>query len=116
MSGGSFLYAYRQVNEFAEMLDAKLRRADEPALDADAAGDGSTLAEVSGLPEDIRARLAAAIPFLAGVAACMRDIEWYFSGDYGDDSLRESMAEWPPFDAAVPTVAGEQTPHSEAGG
>jgi hypothetical protein len=80
MSGGHFNYAYHTITNFAEDLEVDLKPGLEGCLD---------------IPKDIRKRLEDAVTFFKGASNMARDIELYFSGDYGDDSLRDSMKEWP---------------------
>lgn len=71
MSGGAFNYAYTCVRLFAEKLDLRLQ--DEPET-----------------PE-VHAALVAVVKQAEQFADVMRAVEWYYSGDTGEDSLLRAL-------------------------
>jgi hypothetical protein len=46
------------------------------------------------LPPDIIVHMASVANQIEKLAEAARDIEWYMSGDYGDDTFREKCASW----------------------
>lgn len=68
MSGGSFDYAYSRVNSFVEELGEKVRN-----------------------EQELKPETAYALGEIAGVASIvarlMRETEWFFSGDHGEESF-----------------------------
>lgn len=87
MSGGHYDYAYGRIRDCADAIadDAKLYTTEH--VDR----YGFTYA---ALPPDILALMHKAAATLRLAERMAHDIEWYMSGDYGDDTLRRCAAEW----------------------
>lgn len=80
MSGGSFDYAYSSVGDFADELSDKLSRND---VEEDGWKYGFELATIAKLREiEAIARKTAAL---------MKEAEWLYSGDTGDESFMERV-------------------------
>ena len=75
MSGGSFNYAYRGIQDFSDELAEKIKDADD-------------------IPPDIMEVLKNIADESAMMARKMKAVEWYFSGDHGDDTLRGIISGW----------------------
>lgn len=84
MSGGSFDYKCHQVMEFATELEAKLK---EPRYN----GVPDEWGQVQTIPKKLRKKLEKFVDKLKKDANICHAIEWYFSGDYGDETLEESF-------------------------
>lgn len=81
MSGGSFDYAYSRVNDFADELGLKLDKND--VEDGDGWKVGFNVSTVAKLRE---------IEALARrTAALMKEAEWLYSGDTGEESFAERV-------------------------
>lgn len=78
MSGGAFDYGYGYVNLLADQVADLKNRVTE---------DGIPL-----VPLDIAAGLDKAAQRLREAATLAKKIEWYASGDYDDDTMREILA------------------------
>lgn len=79
MSGGSFQYAYAAIGWQAEELLERVEAASGP-----------------GWEGGLRLTSAAAVGTVAiGVRDMARAVEWFFSNDTGDETLREQAASWP---------------------
>lgn len=87
MSGGSFNYAWVRVETFVEELEAKLRRASAPHTSDDG---GEWVPELS--PE-VLAKLAEIAKMGEQFAKVMRQTELLYSGDNGEESFLENLAE-----------------------
>ena len=81
MSGGHFQYSCHIFNNFACDLESELKK-DNQKLHLE-------------IPDDIREQLQKAAKKFKEFSEMAHDIEWYFSGDYGDDTFREEMKKWP---------------------
>lgn len=75
MSGGSYNYAFRRVDEFADEVESRLRRTTRDE-------DGNRYDRYT--PEQ-RARRLAFIAHLRLVSEAMRAVEWEDSGDGADE-------------------------------
>ncbi|WP_186412037.1 hypothetical protein [Candidatus Propionivibrio aalborgensis] len=84
MSGGSFDYAYSRVNQFADELGLRLDEADKVNEWGETPNkfEPATLAKLRGI-EHLARR----------TAALMRESEWLYSGDTGDESFMERVKE-----------------------
>jgi len=78
MSGGSFDYAYQKVEEFTESLDLKLANYDKCDEEGSRPHDYS---------KEVREKLMQINALVAKTAALMREVEWLYSGDTGEDSF-----------------------------
>jgi len=82
MSGGSFDYAFSHVDRFADELEVKL----DPAY-----RDGY------GEPLDFEPATVAKLREILALATCtaklIREAEWLFSGDTGDESFMRRVLE-----------------------
>ena len=87
MSGGHYNYAYSTVHDCADAIE------DDVRTRTDAHKDRYGY-ESEPLPPDILALMRKAAATLRLAAQMAHDIEWYMSGDYGDDTLRKCAAEW----------------------
>ncbi len=76
MSGGSFDYAYLKTKTFADELEAKLHMTEYEFSD------------------EVRAKLNLILDQTKKTAFMMREVEWLFSGDTGEDSFLERIAEY----------------------
>jgi hypothetical protein len=76
MSGGSFDYTYHKINDFYFTLESYLKDPEQK------------------IPEDIRIILAKVVTEAKVMSDKMKAIEWYFSGDDGDDTFREHAIKW----------------------
>lgn len=72
MSGGRFNYAYTHVHDLGESIELEVR------------GDAD-------LPEDLRDQVLAVGLELQRLSTLAHAIEWYYSGDYGEDTLRKAL-------------------------
>ena len=84
MSGGSFDYAYMRVLQFADDLAVRLDEFDK----VDQWGD-----EPNNFEQATRDKLAVIEANARYTAALMREAEWLYSGDTGDDSFMKRVAE-----------------------
>lgn len=82
MSGGAFDYKCHQVMEFAMDLEAKLQ---EDKYNGGKDEWGNSYA----IPKKLMKKLKKFVDKLKKDANICHAIEWYFSGDYGDESLEE---------------------------
>lgn len=82
MSGGSFDYAYSRVQDFADELGAKLDNWNKKTEYGDALYEfePATLAKLREIERQAR-----------HVAALMKEAEWLYSGDTGDESFMERV-------------------------
>ena len=80
MSGGAFDYAYSKVNEFADQLELRLEQA------TTSPGDW-----LSDIPASVRDVLLDTVNEARIAAAKMKAVEWYFSGDTGDETLLKDV-------------------------
>jgi hypothetical protein len=77
MSGGSFDYAYSRTAQFADELENR--------LDTDSVDDGPSPAAV--------ARLRRLVADARRVSELMKEAEWLYSGDTGEDTFLKRAAE-----------------------
>jgi hypothetical protein len=84
MSGGAFDYKCHQVMEFAIDLEAKLR---EPRYN----GIKNEWEQTFTIPKKLRKKIEKFVERLKKDANICHGIEWYFSGDYGDETLEETF-------------------------
>ena len=82
MSGGSFDYAYQHAARFADELRNKL--AEQGKQDC----DGWTVTEWT--PE-VAARLGEIADIAERASKLMKEAEWLYSGDTGDDTFMRRM-------------------------
>ena len=88
MSGGHYDYSYQNINTLADRIDGDIERRAQPNIDS---YDGSTIpAERPDILELMR-RVAGTLRMASQMA---HDVEWYMSGDYGDDTLLECADKW----------------------
>jgi hypothetical protein len=84
MSGGAFNYAYNRVDEFASELKLRLEQRNE--------SDG-----YGGHPNQVNDEVFSALTRLQAMAEVMaklmREAEWLYSGDTGDDSFLRRVRE-----------------------
>ncbi len=83
MSGGSFDYAYRHVQDFADALEDRLRRAGVESPDGHCEFQPSL--ETTAMLQDIAGRARE-------LALLMQAVEWLYSGDTGDESFLDEVA------------------------
>lgn len=87
MSGGHYDYAYCLVSALAEAIE---QDADTYAVQhKNEYGD-----MMEPLPANILEGMRRTAATLKAAAAAAHDIEWYLSGDYGEETLRLAMAKW----------------------
>lgn len=87
MSGGSFGYAYSRVQQFCEELEIKIRRNGKSREDA--------LYPDECYPEysaDTLFSLGQILEEAEKVAKLMRETEWLYSGDHGEESFQRLVA------------------------
>lgn len=84
MSGGHFGLAYAEVLNFALNLKDELDFADRPNE------DGET---PYAFQPDTRAKLREIEALALKTSALMREVEWLFSGDTGDDTFMAHTAQ-----------------------
>lgn len=84
MSGGHFNYAYSTVSNFADELELELDRAGT----TDRHGD--SFPEV---PYPVAHEMREIAKLAEYTSRLMREVEWYFSGDTGDESFLERAKE-----------------------
>lgn len=84
MSGGSFDYVYGRVEQFADELGVRLDEHDKPNewSDKPNAFEPATLAKLREIEKLARY-----------TARLMREAEWLYSGDTGDESFMRRVAE-----------------------
>jgi hypothetical protein len=87
MSGGSFGYAYSHVQEFADDLENKLKVAAEAEPDAEEA-------PVAFEPETT-AKLQHIAKLARHVGALMKEVDWLYSGDNGEESFARNLQKLP---------------------
>lgn len=97
MSGGSFNYAFRRVEEFTDELEEKLREAATGAQDP---------RDSYQLEPETTARLHEIAKLTRHVAALMKEVEWLYSGDTGDESFARRVD-------ALPRVVFKNNPPLE---
>ena len=97
MSGGSFRYAYNHVEQFVEELHNKIDDNDKP----NEWGDGF------GFSPEVLVKLQEAVHIATLSAKLMKEVEWLYSGDTGEDTFLERVAKiggvhrgWQPIDTA----------------
>ena len=78
MSGGSFDYAYQRAAQFADELRNKL--AEQGKQDR----SGWTVTE---WPPEVSARLHEIADIAEQTGKLMKEVEWLYSGDTGDDTF-----------------------------
>lgn len=86
MSGGAFNYAYSHVGIFADDLGTRLDqrdKVDEWGYTPNKVGD------------ETYARLREIEALARHVAKLMKDVEWMYSGDIGEDDLLRTMKSKP---------------------
>ena len=110
MSGGSFDYAYRRVEQFAEDLRAKI-------ADNGKENDYGEKCEFS--PETI-ALLQSIVEDAERTAKLMKAAEWLYSGDTGEDDLSASVLGVCPKEhdagrSAVQTIQLQDRVHTASG-
>lgn len=86
MSGGHYDYAYSRINQLATDIRADIIRRTEAT---------SRLFDLTlePLPKDILAHMQILAQYLDKAGEAARDIEWFLSGDYGEETLR-SCPSW----------------------
>jgi hypothetical protein len=72
MSGGHFDYAYWRADQFADQLDEELVK------------------ETEWTPEVLQ-KLQRIVQLTRITAACMKEAEWLYSGDTGEDTFLERV-------------------------
>lgn len=82
MSGGSFGYAYSKVDDFVEQLHERLARAASSEDNTEGVG-GIDLATARKLEEIVQ--------YVDKAGKLMKEVEWYFSGDNGDESFLRNV-------------------------
>lgn len=84
MSGGSFNYAFHQVGQFIEELEVKLDNADK-------------IDEFGCCPNYFEPRVLAKLRNIATMARytakLMKEVEWLYSGDIGEDTFMKRIDE-----------------------
>lgn len=85
MSGGAFNYAYARVIDFADELDLRLWEFDK----SDEFGEQP----YKFLPATMD-KLREIEKLARHTAALMREVEWLYSGDTGEDSFMRTMREF----------------------
>lgn len=85
MSGGSFDYAYSSVSRFADDLRNKLDEQGKPN------GEGWTQPEWT---PDVSAKLAEIAALAERVSKLMKEAEWLYSGDTGEDTFMRRVTEF----------------------
>ena len=84
MSGGHYDYAFHHIDELAERLESDIKKYSAKYIDG--IGD-----EYPPLPKSTLKFLRKSLDQVRLAARIAHDVEWYFSGDYGDDTLAESL-------------------------
>ena len=82
MSGGSFDYAYIRVQQFANELELMLAKQDE----VNDWGDRPYL-----MQEATRAQLVEIQETVQAAALLMKEVEWLYSGDTGEDTFMQQV-------------------------
>lgn len=82
MSGGHYDYASFRVGQLGEDI---IQDCDKYSI----AGIDRHGWEYAALPEDILIGMRHVAEKLKELSQIAHDIEWYMSGDYGDDTIRE---------------------------
>lgn len=80
MSGGSFDYVYRRVIEFADKLDELIK-------------GSQLLGEGYKWSPEVTARLQQILNLAEETAAYMKETEWLFSGDIGEETFLKNVNE-----------------------
>lgn len=78
MSGGHYYYAYNKISSFVEEME-------EDLLDE---GRRVLLGEPQRIPDDIQQFMRKLIETGELFSKASKNLEWYMSGDCGEDSLR----------------------------
>ncbi len=84
MSGGSFSYAYRRVEQFCEELERRVKQRDfvdewEP--------------QPNYVGPEAMIKLREILVLTCRAAKLMREVEWLYSGDTSDESFLERVNE-----------------------
>ena len=82
MSGGSFDYTFHHVDDFADGLENRLEKKDDEYAVFDST--------ITYTPKTI-AKLKEIIKLSRKTAKLMKEVEWLFSGDTGDDTFMERV-------------------------
>lgn len=80
MSGGSFNYSYRKVDEFSYTLEKILDDIDRD--DEDCGFEKETIEKLEGI-----------LVLCRKTAKLMKEVEWLISGDTGDESFMKRVKE-----------------------
>ena len=99
MSGGSFDYAYCKVHQFADDLGLRLDEVNA----VNEWGD-----KPNKVSEEAHAKLRSIERLTRHVAQLMREVEWLYSGDTGDESFMERVREIEGSNAMLRGVAPTQ--------
>lgn len=81
MSGGHFDYNQYQISDIADQIERDLIRI----------GTKNDYGDIFEIPDDISDKMLETIALLRKCEKMVQAIDWYMSGDTGDDSFRE---EW----------------------
>lgn len=87
MSGGHYNYLYSQVSDLSEKILADCVARETESTDQYGF-------KIGALPPDILAHMKFIANELHVLADAAKDIEWYTSGDYGDETLRTRCNSW----------------------
>jgi len=86
MSGGHYDYKCFEVGQFGEMVEADaIGRSVDQEID-----QGGYTATRKALPADIINKMKTLAAVLKQCGTACRDLEWFMSGDIGEDAFRES--------------------------
>lgn len=83
MSGGHFDYNQYRISDIADQIERDLSRI----------GKTNDYGDVIDIPEDIVDKMFEAITVLRKCEKMVHAIDWYMSGDTGDDSFRKEWGE-----------------------
>lgn len=100
MSGGHYGYKSSELSWLAQDIIQDVEK-HQPGAGRDKYGDW-----IPELPIDVLTIMEVVAHDLIALSAIVHDIEWYMSGDYGDETLRESYNRWKELraNAAVPSL------------
>lgn len=87
MSGGHYDYLYHKVSELSDCIFEDCRRYSSEFID-------SYGFKHEAIDPDILVHMKFIATKLEALSEAAKDIEWYMSGDYGENTLRTRCESW----------------------
>lgn len=84
MSGGSFNYDCFKISQFAEDLQNRIDENDKT-------DDNDSMFASTKVPENLLISLQEAQKIIELAGKLAHDIEWFYSGDIGEDTLKKRL-------------------------